>query len=55
MDSSDEKQLDEACDCLVKVLSTPALYGLPLLIVANKQDLPGALTPEQVRRLEIQS
>jgi signal recognition particle receptor subunit beta len=25
-------------------------YGLPYVIVANKQDLPGALSPEEVRK-----
>jgi signal recognition particle receptor subunit beta len=25
-------------------------YGLPYVVVANKQDSPGALTPEEIRK-----
>jgi len=32
------------------LLETVKSYGLPYLIIANKQDLPGALKPEEIRR-----
>ena len=25
-------------------------YGLPYIVIANKQDLPGALDPEEIRK-----
>jgi len=32
------------------MLRKAKVYGLPLVVFANKQDLPGALSPEEVRR-----
>ncbi|MFQ6120337.1 MAG: ADP-ribosylation factor-like protein, partial [Methanosarcinales archaeon] len=32
-----------------KMLEITRSYGLPLVIVANKQDLNGALSPEEIR------
>ena len=33
-----------------EMLRKARVYGLPLVVFANKQDLPGALTPEDVRK-----
>ncbi|XP_008296735.1 ADP-ribosylation factor 6 [Stegastes partitus] len=46
VDSRDQKRLDEACKELHRVLRYESLRGVPLVILANKQDLPGALSPE---------
>ncbi|XP_037534142.1 ADP-ribosylation factor-like protein 14 [Nematolebias whitei] len=46
MDSRDEERLDEARKELHRVLRYNSLRGVPLVILANKQDLPGALSPE---------
>ena len=50
VDSSDSRHLEEASYCLVKVLSSPFLKGLPLLILANKQDVENAKDLEEVIR-----
>ncbi|XP_070762119.1 ADP-ribosylation factor 6-like [Enoplosus armatus] len=46
VDSRDEKRLDEARKELHRVLRYESLRGVPLVILANKQDLLGALSPE---------
>lgn len=42
MDSSDSNHLNEAVHCLSNVLRNATLAGLPLLVLANKQDASGA-------------
>jgi len=34
----------------MEMLRKAKVYGLPLVVFANKQDLPGALSPEEVKR-----
>ncbi|XP_040902780.1 ADP-ribosylation factor-like protein 14 [Toxotes jaculatrix] len=46
VDSWDQKRLDEACKELHRVLRYESLRGVPLVVLANKQDLPRALSPE---------
>ncbi|XP_054901286.1 ADP-ribosylation factor-like protein 14 [Poeciliopsis prolifica] len=46
VDSRDGKRLDEARKELHRILRSHSLKGVPLVILANKQDLPGALSPE---------
>ncbi|RVE64925.1 hypothetical protein OJAV_G00130610 [Oryzias javanicus] len=46
VDSWDEKRQDEACKELHRVLRHESLKGVPLVILANKQDLPGCCSPE---------
>jgi len=46
VDSSDLDRLDEAREELDHMLSQQALRGVPVLILANKKDLPGALPTE---------
>jgi small GTP-binding protein len=49
VDASDGATLDEAKDVLARyVLEADLLKGLPVLVLANKQDLEGALNPEQL-------
>ncbi|XP_030007550.1 ADP-ribosylation factor-like protein 14 [Sphaeramia orbicularis] len=46
VDSSDHKRLDEARKELHRVLRYESLREVPLVVLANKQDLPEALSPE---------
>ena len=43
VDSSDREKLADAREELAKILQSKELAGLPLLVFANKQDLPDAL------------
>jgi len=56
IDSSDRSRLKEAKDELDKVLSEERLQRTPLLVYANKQDQPGAMTvAEVIQALNISS
>ncbi|XP_018557727.1 ADP-ribosylation factor 1 [Lates calcarifer] len=46
VDSWDQERLDEARKELHRVLRFESLRGIPLVVFANKQDRPGALSPE---------
>jgi len=46
VDSTDEESFPRA----KKMLEMVRVSGLPCVIVANKQDLPGALPPEEIRK-----
>ncbi|XP_051253824.1 ADP-ribosylation factor 6-like [Dicentrarchus labrax] len=46
VDSWDHKRLDEARKELHRVLRYESLQGVPLVVLANKQDLQGSLSPE---------
>lgn len=48
IDSSDRDRLDISKAELMTLLSEEELRGVPLLIFANKQDIEGALKPEEV-------
>uniref|UniRef100_H3CQJ3 ADP-ribosylation factor-like protein 14 n=2 Tax=Tetraodon nigroviridis TaxID=99883 RepID=H3CQJ3_TETNG len=48
VDSCDQKRLDEACKELHRILRYECLRGVPLVVLANKQDLRGALGPEDL-------
>ena len=48
VDSNDAARLKEARDELWKVLESPELANAVLLIFANKQDLPNALSGEEI-------
>lgn len=45
IDSSDTDRLDLAHDTLQELLQDPLLVNAPIMILANKQDLPYALSP----------
>ncbi|KAG8001960.1 ADP-ribosylation factor-like protein 14 [Nibea albiflora] len=46
VDSWDRKRMDETRKVLHRVLRCESLRGVPLVVLANKQDLQGALSPE---------
>jgi len=48
VDSADVERIHTAAEELENVLRAPELENAVLLILANKQDLPGALTTAQV-------
>ncbi|KAM6140956.1 LOW QUALITY PROTEIN: ADP-ribosylation factor-like protein 11 [Pterocles gutturalis] len=47
LDSTDVARLPEAAAALEEVLSHPSMAGV-LLLLANKQEVPGALTPAEL-------
>jgi len=54
LDSADRGRVDAAREELRRLLEDPALHGVPLLVYANKQDLPDALTEkEAVEELDL--
>ncbi len=48
VDSSDREKMQKANEELHKVIDDPELSNAPVLIFANKQDVQGALTKEEV-------
>ena len=48
IDSNDKERLPEAQEELTRILQEPLLAGLPLLLFCNKQDLPNAMTVEEI-------
>eukprot|EP00158_Paraphelidium_tribonemae_P004008 Partr_v1_DN26522_c0_g1_i1_m3604 putative ADP-ribosylation factor-like len=48
LDSADGEKLDSAKTELQNLLQKPLLTGIPLLVLGNKNDLPGSLTVEEV-------
>lgn len=48
VDSIDTDRIELAQEELLKMLNEDSLKGAPLLIYANKQDLPGALSPNEI-------
>ncbi|CAL8362849.1 unnamed protein product [Merluccius merluccius] len=48
VDSGDVRRLAEAREELHQVLRCQSLRRIPLVVLANKQDLPGALSPAQL-------
>jgi ADP-ribosylation factor protein 1 len=56
VDSNDKERLPDAKNELDTFMNDETLRGVPLLVVANKQDLPYALSPQEVaQRLELPS
>mmetsp|Transcript_2963 Transcript_2963/g.8387 ORF Transcript_2963/g.8387 Transcript_2963/m.8387 type:complete len:233 (+) Transcript_2963:65-763(+) len=47
-DSSDRERTEDAAFELQRMLAEDDLRGVPLLVFANKQDLPGAMSPAEV-------
>lgn len=50
VDSSDPARLPEAKKALKKVLADEKLRGIPLMVLANKKDLPNSMTIREVQR-----
>lgn len=48
VDSVDQERMEEAKIELQRTASTPENKGIPILILANKQDLPGAKDPKEI-------
>ncbi|XKL62261.1 hypothetical protein PGB90_002094 [Kerria lacca] len=51
VDSADKRRLQDCSVELHSLLLEEQLAGATLLIFANKQDLPGALSPEEIRQV----
>lgn len=54
VDSSDPGRLLEAQEVLKKLLSDERLRGVPLMVLANKTDLPNALNIQEVQILALE-
>ena len=48
MDSADRIRLEEAREELFGILTSDEMRGVPVTVIANKQDLPNALTPAEL-------
>ncbi|KFW11507.1 ADP-ribosylation factor-like 11, partial [Eurypyga helias] len=48
LDSTDAARLPEAAVALEEALSHPSMAGVPVLLLANKQEVPGALAPAEL-------
>lgn len=48
IDSSDRRRVEETGDEMNSLIEEEKLAGIPLLVLANKQDLLSALTPKEV-------
>lgn len=51
LDSVDDERLEEARLELVRMARAPENLGVPILVLANKQDLPGAKDPHEIERI----
>jgi len=49
LDCNDRERTDDALQELQRILDEDDLSGLPLLVFANKQDLPNAMSVQEVR------
>merc|ERR1711862_992090 len=50
IDSSDTRRLEESSQELKELLANDMLKGIPLLVFANKQDLQGAVSAEEITK-----
>nr|XP_056706207.1 ADP-ribosylation factor-like protein 14 [Euleptes europaea] len=50
VDSTDRQRLDESKKELELILKNDRVKNVPLIVLANKQDLPGALDAEEITR-----
>ncbi|GFN76141.1 ADP-ribosylation factor 1 [Plakobranchus ocellatus] len=48
VDSADVTRVDEAKEELFGIINSPEMQGVPVVVVANKQDLPGALSTAKI-------
>ena len=48
VDSADTSRLTEVSQYLISILQHPKIEGIPVLILANKQDLPSALSLKEL-------
>ncbi|NWX65662.1 ARL14 protein, partial [Promerops cafer] len=50
VDSSDKRRLDESRREFELILKNESIRNVPVVVLANKQDLPGALNAEEITR-----
>ncbi|KAI0028928.1 P-loop containing nucleoside triphosphate hydrolase protein [Vararia minispora EC-137] len=50
VDAEDRERLGEGWEVFDNVLSAPQILGVPLLLLANKQDSPDSLSVEEIRQ-----
>jgi ADP-ribosylation factor-like protein 8 len=48
LDSADLSRVQEAKQEMAQLLDKPLIAGIPLLVLGNKNDLPNALTVDQI-------
>lgn len=48
IDSNDRERIGEAKDELDSILSDPSMADVSILVYANKQDLPHAMSPSEI-------
>jgi len=48
VDAADREKFETAAKVLQELLSKPPLAGIPLLVLANKNDLPGAASSDEI-------
>ncbi|KAL1928154.1 hypothetical protein VTP01DRAFT_3070 [Rhizomucor pusillus] len=51
VDATDEKRLEECKDTFEKMITNEEVEGVPVLMLANKQDVEGALRVEQIKEV----
>ncbi|KAI8983872.1 ADP-ribosylation factor family-domain-containing protein [Pilobolus umbonatus] len=51
VDSTDAIRLNECRDTFEKMITNDAVEGVPVLMLANKQDVPGALRVEEIKEV----
>ncbi|NXA95499.1 ARL14 protein, partial [Melanocharis versteri] len=50
VDSSDKHRLEESKREFARILKNESIKNVPVVVLANKQDLPGALNAEEITR-----
>ena len=48
VDSSDRERIDESREELFAVLEDDGMKEVPVVVIANKQDLPNAMSPAKI-------
>jgi ADP-ribosylation factor-like protein 4 len=51
VDSCDSDRLEEAKVELLRTARVPETLGVPIVVLANKQDLPGSRNPDDIQKL----
>ncbi|CAO3683549.1 unnamed protein product [Rhizopus microsporus] len=51
VDSTDPKRLEECRDTFETMITNDAIEGVPILMLANKQDIQGALRVEEIKEV----
>ncbi|CDS06932.1 Putative ADP-ribosylation factor like protein1 [Lichtheimia ramosa] len=51
VDSTDSKRLEECRDTFERIITNDQVEGVPILMLANKQDVDGALRVEEIKEV----